>query len=124
MHTIFVREHNRVANRLVSLFPRNNEEFYYQQARRVVIAKWQHIVYNEYLPVLLGPTLAARASAPRGIDPVGNPAIFTEFSTAAYRMGHSQLKSFIGYEIPVDGIIFKDLKLINKSSGYWIMWEP
>ena len=95
MHIIFVREHNRVANRLVSLFPGKTDDFYYQQARRLVIAKWQHIVYNEYLPVLLGPTLAARASAPRGSDPVGNPAIFNEFATAAFRMGHSQLKSFI-----------------------------
>ena len=93
MHTLFLREHNRVANNLAGF--QLGEEWTYQQARRMVIAKWQHIIYNEYLPVLLGPNLAAQANMSAITQ--SDPAIFTEFSTAAYRMGHSQLKSFIRY---------------------------
>ena len=95
MHTLFVREHNRVCQKLSAIFPGRNEEFYYQKARSVVVAKWQHIVYNEYLPILVGPDLAAKVNVLRGTDPAGDPAIYNEFATAAYRMGHSMLKSFI-----------------------------
>ncbi len=55
MHTIWVREHNRVANELFNIFGTGKtDEFYYQEARRIVIAEFQHINYNEYLPTLLG----------------------------------------------------------------------
>lgn len=54
LHTIWLREHNRVAKELVRQMPGRSDEFYFQQARRIVIAELQHITYNEYLPILLG----------------------------------------------------------------------
>lgn len=55
MHTLWLREHNRVANALYDIFGSSkSDEFYYQEARRIVIAEFQHITYNEYLPVILG----------------------------------------------------------------------
>lgn len=53
-HTLWVREHNRVANELVQAFPGRTDEYYFQEARRIVIAEFQRIVYNEWLPVLIG----------------------------------------------------------------------
>jgi peroxidase len=43
----------------------------------------------------LGPALAEQVMSPEYGYYDGNPAVFTEFSTAAYRMGHSQVKSFV-----------------------------
>ena len=54
LHTIWLREHNRVAKELVRQMPGLSDEFYFQQARRIVIAELQHITYNEYLPIVLG----------------------------------------------------------------------
>lgn len=54
MHTLWVREHNRIANGLSARFPGLTDEVYYQHARRLVIAELQHITYTEYLPVLIG----------------------------------------------------------------------
>ncbi|EFX71633.1 hypothetical protein DAPPUDRAFT_111566 [Daphnia pulex] len=96
LHTVWLREHNRIAENLYRAAPGKADEFYYQHARRILIALMQHITYNEYLPVMIGPTLAARIMSPKnGYLKSGNPAIFTEFSTAVFRGGHSQLRSLI-----------------------------
>ena len=54
MHTIWVREHNRVATGLKKLNPRWNDEKLYQEARRIVGAEMQQITYGEWLPIILG----------------------------------------------------------------------
>ena len=88
MHTLFVREHNRIAGRFAILFPHYNDEQIYLRARRLVVASMQAITINEFLPALLG----RRALRPyRGYRPEVSPKIINGFSTAAYRLGHSML---------------------------------
>jgi len=54
MHTICVREHNRVAQQLAQLMPDRDDEFVFQEARRIAVAEMQHITYTEYLPIIIG----------------------------------------------------------------------
>ena len=53
-HTIWVREHNRIEQKLHELNPHWNGERLYQETRRIIIAIWQFTVYNEYLPIIVG----------------------------------------------------------------------
>ena len=53
-HTLFLREHNRVCDQLKSREPYLNDEEIYQAARHFVIGLFQNIVFEEFLPQLLG----------------------------------------------------------------------
>lgn len=92
MHTLFVREHNRLAAEIAASNPELTGEEIYQEARRFVGALMQSITYNEFLPALLG----ANALGPYlGYRWAVSPAIANEFSTAIFRFGHSALSPIL-----------------------------
>lgn len=87
MHTLFVREHNRLADKMQAKQPELAGEDIYQRVRALVAAEMQVITYQEFLPTLLG------RNFPRynGYKPNVNASISNEFATAAYRFGHTML---------------------------------
>ncbi len=94
MQTMFMREHNRLADKFARQHPTWSDEQLYQEARRWVSAEMQVITYNEFLPAILGP----QGLAPyRGYNPQVNPGISNEFATAAFRFGHSMLGTDIEF---------------------------
>ena len=91
LHTLFVREHNRIVDLLpVAL----TEEKKFQIARKVVGAEQQAITYGEFLP-----SLGLNLPAYSGYDPLANAGISTEFATVAYR-AHSMIHG--EFELEVD----------------------
>ncbi|MFK8182534.1 MAG: peroxidase family protein [Phormidesmis sp.] len=91
IHTLFVREHNRLADEIRAESPDWSDEQIFQRARQLNIAQMQNITFNEYLPALLGSEL----STYQGYDASINPGIERVFSSAAFRLGHTQLSSTI-----------------------------
>jgi peroxidase len=88
LQSLFVREHNRWATRLAAENPRLTDSELYERARAIVIGEIQAITYNEWLPALLGP---AGLTPYRGYNARVNPGLSNEFSTGAFRFGHSIL---------------------------------
>lgn len=88
VHTLFVREHNRLAAMLETNNPGWTDDQIYERARKLVGAEIQAITYNEWIPSLFG---AGALSAYSGYDPSVDASIATEFSTAAFRIGHTLL---------------------------------
>ncbi len=103
VHTMFLREHNRLADALGQRDDLNQlvtdagfdanvasdvDEYVYQMSRKAVGAEIQTITYHEFLPMLVGhdvlPTYA-------GYDATVNATISNEFANAAYRVGHTLL---------------------------------
>jgi len=102
LHTVWMREHNRVATELSKIQPGWDDEQLYQEARRVVVAELQHITYNEWLPIVLGMKYMQKFSmepTEQGFidsyNPQVNPTITNTFSTAAMRFGHSLIAGVI-----------------------------
>jgi peroxidase len=82
-----MREHNYWVATLRSQHPDWTGDQLYGMAKAITTAEYQNIVYSEYLPLLLGP----EAPVDHGYNPNVSAQVTQEFSTAAFRMGHSEV---------------------------------
>ncbi|MDJ0850113.1 MAG: peroxidase family protein [Myxococcota bacterium] len=111
LHTLFVREHNRIARIVRSQLPTWSGDRVYQAARQLVGAEMQAITFREYLPALLGRFAPSVKSVYR---PRVQPQIVNHFSTALFRYGHSQLNPLLlrldeaGNEIAAGNLRLRD----------------
>ncbi len=109
IHTLFVREHNRLADSFITENPALTDEQVFQMARRHVTAYLQNIVYNEWLP-----SMGVILPEYHGYNESMSPGIFNVFSSAAFRLGHTLINSNIirmspvGDEIPRGNMTLKD----------------
>ncbi|XP_050360925.1 peroxidasin [Nymphalis io] len=89
MHTIWMREHNRIATALKGFNPFWDGDKVYQEARKIVGAQMQVITYVHWLPLILGPEGYGQLGEYHEYNPNLNPSISNVFATAALRFGHS-----------------------------------
>ncbi len=86
LHTLFVREHNRLCDELAVAHPDWNDEQLFQHARKIVGGLIEAIAYEQWLPsmgIVLPPY--------DGYHPEVDPAIYNSFSAATFRYGHSTI---------------------------------
>ena len=91
MHTLFVREHNRICDQLTNQ-GMNSDELIYQRARKIVGGYIQSITYRAFLPAL-----GVQLPPYSGYNSSVHPDITNMFATAAYRLGHTMVTN----EIPL-----------------------
>jgi peroxidase len=106
LQTIFLREHNRIARQIQAKFPLWSDEKVFQHARRIVVAEYQNIVFGEMLPLILGhdKIFPARVTA-SNYNPNVDASIINEFSTAAFRFGHTLLNGKFNRVDPATGTL-------------------
>jgi peroxidase len=87
--TLWAHEHNYQVDKLTpyaKLYGWSQDQLF-EAARAVTEAEWQHVVYDEYLPKLLG---EHALSEYRGYKKTVDPSIINEWTTVAFRFGHDQ----------------------------------
>ena len=105
MHTLFVREHNRIADDITIAQPGLSDEDIYQQARRTVSGIVQSITYNEFLPAIIGDWAPSITAYDSNVDAM----LSNEFATAAFRFGHTMVTDHLIK--PTDGGIIEEISL-------------
>ncbi|XP_064379561.1 myeloperoxidase-like isoform X1 [Dromaius novaehollandiae] len=94
MHTLFLREHNRLARGLKRLNPHWNGEKIYQEARKILGAMVQIITYRDYLPLLLGTHFQRMIPCYQGYKDSVDPRVSNVF-TLAFRFAHASVPPFV-----------------------------
>lgn len=126
MHTLWLREHNRIADALFNINPHWNDDTIYHETRKIIGAAMQHITYKFWLPKVIGPKGMALLDKYEGYDPTVDSSIANVFATAAFRFGHGLIQpvlrrlneSFqtIQYgDLPLHRAFFSPFRLVDEG---------
>uniref|UniRef100_A0A8C8EFF8 Lactoperoxidase n=1 Tax=Otus sunia TaxID=257818 RepID=A0A8C8EFF8_9STRI len=94
LHTVFLREHNRLVSELRKLNPHWDGEKLYQESRKIVVAIIQIITYRDYLPLLLAEETSKWIPSYSGYNENVDPTVSNVFSLA-FRFGHVSVRPFV-----------------------------
>ncbi|XP_022256996.1 peroxidase-like protein 3 [Limulus polyphemus] len=102
LHTLFMREHNRLVDLLAN--KGWDSETLYQEVRKIIGAMFQHIVDKHYKPLILGEHYVKEYDKPYfEYDDTINPTTYNSFTAAAFRL-HSMVHDWIKRkDVPVEG---------------------
>ncbi|RKT42830.1 peroxidase family protein [Thiocapsa rosea] len=99
LHLLFLKFHNKVFNDHTD--PALGDQERFEAAQTLVRWHYQWIVLNEFLPRTIGTKTLARIVTEKPFTYSGEAFMPVEFSVAAYRFGHSQVRP--GYLINTRG---------------------
>ncbi|XP_053142008.1 thyroid peroxidase [Hemicordylus capensis] len=92
IHTLWLREHNRLAKALKKLNPQWSSETIYQEAHKIVGALHQIITIRDYIPKIIGTNAFNKFIGPyKGYNHTMDPTVANVFSTAAFRFAHAAI---------------------------------
>ncbi|XP_029316795.1 thyroid peroxidase [Cottoperca gobio] len=96
LHTLWLREHNRIAEALKHINGHWSPETIYQETRRIIGALHQIITMRDYVPKIIGQEAFEHHIGPyQGYDPSTDPSVSNVFATAAFRFGHATISPIL-----------------------------
>ncbi|XP_036310250.1 lactoperoxidase [Pipistrellus kuhlii] len=123
-HTLFLREHNRLARELKRLNPHWDGEKLYQEARKILGAFVQIVTFRDYLPIVLGVEMEKWIPPYRGYNQSVDPRISNVF-TFAFRFGHLEVPATLSRlgedyqpwgpepELPLHTLFFNSWRIVQ-----------
>ena len=104
MHTLWMREHNRLAKLLSHVNPHWDDERIFQEAKKIVTASIQHITYAEWLPALLGENYTrgnelelSKKGFSNAYNDTADPTVGNSFATAILPFANSMLSDTLRF---------------------------
>lgn len=101
---VTLRLHNYLGENLYKINPHWSDERLYQEARRILIALYQHVIFAEHVPLLIGPEMTARfklfpasSGYVNGYNNRVNPQTLHSFEAGVGRLPHSMIKGKVTY---------------------------
>lgn len=110
LHVLFLREHNYQAERLKALNSEWDDECLFQASKKIVVAEFQKIVYEEFVPALLGETMPSPEV--HAYNASVDPRVYVEFSGAAYRL-HTLVNEHLFAHDPASGEAQEHVRLVD-----------
>lgn len=145
LHTVYVREHNRIAKFFSQMNMDWDDDKIYHETRHIVAAGVQHVMVNEFLPLLLGhsflsgykmkspsPSSSSSSSSSSshhdghfdGYHKSVTTSTGTGFAAAAFRYGHSMVEGVIKQFDSVSGHFIKGQLLRFLFKRPFLLYEP
>jgi len=104
LHTLWMREHNRISRELFGFNPHYTDEELFQESKKIVTGFIQHITYNEWLPALLGVNYTKENGLglleneySNAYNETTDPAVSNSFANAILPFANSMLSDNIRY---------------------------
>lgn len=108
-HSLFIRNHNHIADKLGSLNRHWDEEKLFYETRKINIALYQKFIYEEWLDLFLGESIERLKNAE--YDENVDGSTLNEFSNAAFRIFHA----FVPAKFDIrDNVALNFSDLLNK----------
>ncbi|XP_045695284.1 lactoperoxidase-like isoform X2 [Phyllostomus hastatus] len=129
-HTLFLREHNRLARELKRLNPQWDGEKLYQEARKILGAFMQIITFRDYLPIVLGVEMQKWIPPYQGYNNSVDPRISNVF-TFAFRFGHLEVPATVSRldenyqpwgpepDLPLHTLFFNTWRIVKDGYNSW-----
>ncbi|KAG8590367.1 hypothetical protein GDO81_006737, partial [Engystomops pustulosus] len=89
-HTLFLREHNRLATQMHKMNPHWSGDKIYNEVRKIIGAIFQCITYKDWLPLLFGDRMLEWIPPYTGYNEDVNPGTSNVF-TQVFRVGHTMV---------------------------------
>jgi len=101
-HTIWLRNHNRLADLFNVANPGATDEAAFQWARKVNILEWQSVIFHEWLPAIIGQRTRDQEIGEVQYEEGLAADLSLEFSSGVMRFGHTGIPDTVNFG-PVGG---------------------